>query len=217
MHLRCSLPCHTLKIWLYNKVRVVSGGAVALCKLIQGSLGRWVRLAALCCPQELWSERGTLGGTAMTELDDMWNWEEANYVHQQLESKSCGQREQTFLTVSLVLNIASVCNRGEPELTFDPAHCVDNDGRLSALGATTPQGLQRFQVTVQVWLTWRLTVEDGVLWCALVCERRTWKTTQHKPSDTSSLKQYRGDMLTRCSGYTLKSYDATFQQINVNL
>lgn len=36
----------------------------------------------------------------------------------------------------------------ECELTFDPAHGVDNDGSLSALGASTPQGLKGFQVAV---------------------------------------------------------------------
>lgn len=38
--------------------------------------------------------------------------------------------------------------QGSPQLTFDPAHGVDNDRSFSALGASTPQGLKAFQVAV---------------------------------------------------------------------
>lgn len=120
---------------------------MALCELVQSGLGRRVRLAAVRRPQKLWSEGGTLGGAAVTELDDMRDREEADHVHQQLESKSCRQRRRAhfqtlFTTYALkVLHILSL-------LTFDPAHGVDNDGSLSALGASAPQGFQGFQVAV---------------------------------------------------------------------
>lgn len=44
---------------------------MALCELVQSGLGRWVRVEAVCRPQKLWSEGGTLGGATVTELDDM--------------------------------------------------------------------------------------------------------------------------------------------------
>ena len=50
---------------------VTSGGAVALRELVQSGLGGGVRLAAVCRPQKLWSEGGTLSDAAVTELDHM--------------------------------------------------------------------------------------------------------------------------------------------------
>lgn len=58
-----------------------SGGTVALRDLGQSGLGRWARLAAVCRLHELRSDGGALVGTAMTELDDMRDWEEADHVH----------------------------------------------------------------------------------------------------------------------------------------
>lgn len=69
-----------------------------------------------------------------------------------------------------------------PELTFDPAHGVDNDRCFSALGASSPQELEGFQVPVQVRLTGRVTVVDHVLWCALMSERGTCEVMQQKSS-----------------------------------
>lgn len=60
---------------------VTSGGTVALCELIHGGLGRRVRLVPVCRPQKLWREGGTLGGAAVSELDDVREWEEADHVH----------------------------------------------------------------------------------------------------------------------------------------
>lgn len=93
VYLRCSLSPHSLELRLYNKVSVTPGGALALCKLVQSRLGRWVRLVAVCRPQKLRSEGWTLGDTTVTELDDMRDRKEADHVHQQLKSKSCGQPE----------------------------------------------------------------------------------------------------------------------------
>ena len=61
-------------------------------------------------------------------------------------------------------------------LTFDPAHGVDDDGRLSVVQA--PQGLEGLQIAVQVRFTGRLAIEDHVLWGPLVCKGGTWK--QHE-------------------------------------
>lgn len=49
----------------------------------------------------------------------------------------------------------AVLNRtvGGAEPTFDPAHGVDDERRLSAFGASAPQRLQGFQVTGQVGFT----------------------------------------------------------------
>lgn len=66
---------------------------MALCKLIQSCLSRWMRLIPVGCPQKLWGEGGTLGDTTVAQLDDMRHWEEADHVHQELKSKSCGQPE----------------------------------------------------------------------------------------------------------------------------
>lgn len=85
------------------------------------------------------------------------------------------------------------CNRRDSELTFDPAHGVDNDGRLSNLGASMPQGLQRFQVTVQVWLARWLTIVDHVLRSVQVCKRRTWKTTRFESTNPRSLKKHQSE------------------------
>lgn len=63
-------------------MREGSGGAVALCELIQSSLSRRVCLIAVCRPQELWSEGGTLDDATVTELDHMCDGEEADDVHQ---------------------------------------------------------------------------------------------------------------------------------------
>lgn len=64
---------------------------MALRELVQSRLGRRVRLVTVHRPQKLWSEGGTLGDTTVTELDHMRDREEADHVHQQLKSKSCGQ------------------------------------------------------------------------------------------------------------------------------
>lgn len=54
---------------------------MALRELVQSRLGRWVRLAAVCRSQELWSEGGTLDDAAVTELDDVRDGENADHVH----------------------------------------------------------------------------------------------------------------------------------------
>lgn len=77
---------------------------MVLCKLIQSSLGRWVCLAAMCRPQKLWSEGGTLSGATMTELDDVRDWEKADHVNEQLESKTWGQQGQELLS-DIVYNL----------------------------------------------------------------------------------------------------------------
>lgn len=127
---------------------VASGGTVALCKLVQRRLGGWVRLAAVRRPQKLRSEGRTLGGATVTELDDMRDGEEADHVHEQLESKSCGEGHTIKLCTSETFEVLHMPSL----LTFDPAHCVDDDRSLSALGASTPQRLQGFQVAFQVRL-----------------------------------------------------------------
>lgn len=91
VYLRCSLTPNSLKLCLYTNVTVDSWGAVAFCKLIQSGLGGWVSLKATCRSQKVWSEGGALIDTTVTELDNMGNWEEADHVNQQLESKSCEQ------------------------------------------------------------------------------------------------------------------------------
>lgn len=91
VYLRCSLTPNSLKLCLYTNVTVDSWGAVVFCKLIQSGLGGWVSLKAICRFQKLWSEGGALIDTTVTELDNMGNWEEADHVNQQLESKSCEQ------------------------------------------------------------------------------------------------------------------------------
>lgn len=146
---------------------------MALRELVQSRLGRRVRLVTVRRPQELRREGGTLGDAAVTELDHVRDREEADHVHQQLKSESCGQPGiktpvQTPLEGSKLPSVPP-----QPELTFDPAHGVDDDGGLSALGAATPQELQGFQVAVQVRLAGRLAVVDHVLWRALMRERRT--------------------------------------------
>lgn len=72
--LRCSLTAHSLELRLYNEVGVTSRGGVVLCELIQGCLGRRVRLVAVRCSEELWGESGTVGDTAVTELDNVRHW-----------------------------------------------------------------------------------------------------------------------------------------------
>lgn len=95
--LRCSLTPDSLKLRLHIEVSVGFGGTVVFCKLVQRGLGGRVRLTAVCRPQELWSERGALRGAAVAQLDDMRDGEEADHIHQQLESKSCEQtRVQTM-------------------------------------------------------------------------------------------------------------------------
>lgn len=70
---------------------VTPGWTVALCKLIQRGLGGRVRLTAVRRPKKLGRDGGTLGGAAVTELNDVRDGEEANQVHQQLEAEPCGQ------------------------------------------------------------------------------------------------------------------------------
>lgn len=69
-----------------------------------------------------------------------------------------------------------------PELTFDPAHSVYNDGRLAAMWASSPQELKGFQVTVQVCLTGRVSIIDHVLWRPLMCERWTCRLIKYSLS-----------------------------------
>lgn len=69
-------------------MNVGPGGAVALRKLVQGSLCRWTRLVAMCRPEELWCEGGALDDPAVTKLHDVRDWEEADHVDQHLKSKS---------------------------------------------------------------------------------------------------------------------------------
>lgn len=68
---------------------------MALRELVQSGLGRRVRLAAVRRPQKLWRESGTLGDAAVTELDHVRDREEADHVHQHLESEPCGQPPRT--------------------------------------------------------------------------------------------------------------------------
>lgn len=58
-------------------------------ELVQGGLIGRVRLITLCHPQKIWREGGTLGGDSVAELDDVSDGQEADQVHQQLETKSC--------------------------------------------------------------------------------------------------------------------------------
>lgn len=62
---------------------------MALRELVQGSLSGWVRLITLCRPQKIRREGGTLGGESVAELDNVSDGQEADQVHQQLETKSC--------------------------------------------------------------------------------------------------------------------------------
>lgn len=92
---RRSLVPDSWKLGLHNEMSVTPGRTVALCELGKSSLSRWVRLAAVCRPQELWRERGALGDAAVAQLDDVRHWEEADHVHQQLKSESCGEAQRS--------------------------------------------------------------------------------------------------------------------------